>query len=166
LLVFSSSVFAQSASVSGDIRGTITDPSGALLPKATVTALDPQTGLHRASVSDANGQFRLAGLPPAIYDLTAELPGFSTQSRKGLVLAIGQTVVFDFRLQVSAVPIIVEVTDQPPIVEIDRGSQANSVPERYVADLPIDRRDSEAEFAQDLEGSNESWRSLGALPKR
>jgi Carboxypeptidase regulatory-like domain len=141
LLFFSSSVFAQSASVSGDIRGTITDPSGALLPKATVTALDPQTGLHRAAVSDANGQFRLAGLPPAIYDLTAELPGFSTQSRKGLVLAIGQTVVFDFRLQVSAVPVVVEVTDQPPIVEIDRGSQANSVPERYIADLPIDRRD-------------------------
>ena len=41
LVFFSSSVFAQSASVSGDIRGTITDPSGALLPKATVTALDP-----------------------------------------------------------------------------------------------------------------------------
>src|SRR5215813_9196706 len=141
LHVFPSAVFAQSASVSGDIRGTITDPSGAVLTKATVTAVDPQTGLHRAAVSDANGQFRLAGLPPAIYDLTAELPGFSTQSRKGLALAIGQTVVFDFRLQVSAVPVVVEVTDQPPIVEIDRGSQANSVPERYIADLPIDRRD-------------------------
>src|SRR5215471_11232659 len=141
LLAFPSAVFAQSASVSGDIRGTITDPSGAVLTKATVTAVDPQTGLHRAAVSDANGQFRLSGLPPAIYDLTAELPGFSTQSRKGLALAIGQTVVFDFRLQVSAVPVVVEVTDQPPIVEIDRGSQANSVPERYIADLPIDRRD-------------------------
>src|SRR5215470_8907249 len=132
---------AQSASNSGDIRGTLTDASGAVLPKATVTAVDSQTGLHRAAVSDANGQFRLTGLPPAIYDLTAELPGFSTQSRKGLALAIGQTVVFDFRLQVSAVPVVVEVTDQPPIVEIDRGSQANSVPERYIADLPIDRRD-------------------------
>jgi hypothetical protein len=141
LLVFSSSVFAQSASVSGDIRGTITDPSGAVLPKATITATVPQTGLHRTAVSDANGQFRLAGLPPAMYDLTAELPGFSTQSRKGVALAIGQTVVSDFRLQVSAVPVVVEVTDQPSIVEIDRGSQANSVPERYIADLPTDRRD-------------------------
>ena len=45
LLVFSSSVFAQSASVSGDIRGTITAPSGAVLPKATITATAPQTGL-------------------------------------------------------------------------------------------------------------------------
>jgi hypothetical protein len=141
LLVFSSSVFAQSASVSGDIRGTITDPAGAVLPKATITATAPQTGLHRTAVSDANGQFRLAGLPPEMYDLTAELPGFSIQSRKGLALAIGQTVVSDFRLQVSAVPVVVEVTDQPPIVEIDRGSQANSVSERYIADLPIDRRD-------------------------
>jgi hypothetical protein len=96
LLVFSSAGSAQSASVSGDIRGTITDPSSAVLPKATITATVPQTGLHRTAVSDANGQFRLAGLPPAIYDLTAELPGFSTQSRKGLALAIGQTVVSDF----------------------------------------------------------------------
>jgi Carboxypeptidase regulatory-like domain len=67
---------AQSASNSGDIRGTLTDASGAVLPKATVTAVDSQTGLHRAAVSDANGQFRLTGLPPATYEVTAELPAF------------------------------------------------------------------------------------------
>jgi hypothetical protein len=65
----------------------------------------------------------------------------TSKHRKGVALAIGQTVVSDFRLQVSAVPVVVEVTDLPSIVEIDRGSQANSVPERYIADLPTDRRD-------------------------
>ena len=49
LLVFSSAGSAQSASVSGDIRGTITDPSSAVLPKATITATVPQTGLHRTA---------------------------------------------------------------------------------------------------------------------
>jgi len=134
-------VSAQSASVSGAIRGTIIDPSGAVLPRVTVTAVDPQTGLHRTAVSDANGQFRLIGLSPAVYEVTAELPGFSTETRKSLAVAIGQNVVSDFQLRVSAVPVVVEVTDQPPVVETDRGSQANSVPERFIADLPIDRRD-------------------------
>src|SRR5438309_527647 len=96
LLVFSPVISAQSASVSGDIRGTISDPSGALLPKVAVTAVGLQTGLHRTAISDATGQFRLTGLPPAVYEVTAALPGFSTQSRKGLVLAVGQTVVANF----------------------------------------------------------------------
>src|SRR5713226_7660150 len=141
LLIMCPIVSAQSASVSGAIRGTIIDPSGAVLPRVTVTAVDPQTGLHRTAVSDANGQFRLIGLSPAVYEVTAELPGFSTETRKSLAVAIGQNVVSDFQLRVSAVPVVVDVTDQPPVVETDRGSQANSVPERFIADLPIDRRD-------------------------
>jgi hypothetical protein len=140
-LLASPMVCAQSASVSGDIRGTIIDPSGAVLPKVTVTAVDPQTGLHRAAVTDVNGQFRLTGLPPSVYDLTAQLPGFTTETRKSLAVAIGQTVISDFQLRVSVVPVVIEVTDQQSVVETDRGSQANSVPEKYIADLPIDRRD-------------------------
>src|SRR6266849_265034 len=93
LLIMCPIVGAQSASVSGVIRGTIIDPSGAVLPRVTVTAVDPQTGLHRAAVSDANGQFRLIGLSPAVYEVTAELPGFSTETRKSLAVAIGQNVV-------------------------------------------------------------------------
>src|SRR5215831_3501367 len=87
LLVLSSVVSAQSISVSGDIRGTITDPSGAVLPNVTVTALDPQTGLQRSTITDATGQFRLTGLPPATYELTAQLSGFSTGVRKSVGVA-------------------------------------------------------------------------------
>jgi Carboxypeptidase regulatory-like domain len=141
IVLLSPKVFPQSATVAGDIRGTIADPSAAALPKVTVTAVDPQTGLHRTAFSDANGQFRLTGLPPALYDVTAELPGFSTEIRKSLAAAVGQTVVADFQLRVSALPVVVEVSDQPPMVETDRGSQANGMPEKYIADLPIDRRD-------------------------
>src|SRR5438132_5072896 len=103
-IVFNCILYAQSASVSGDIRGTISDPSGAVLPKATVTALDPQTGLRRTAVTDANGQFRLTGLPPSVYEVTAELPGFSTEIRRSSAVDIGQTVISDFPLKVSSVP--------------------------------------------------------------
>ena len=141
-LVFSSVVVsAQSISVSGDIRGTITDPSGAVLPRVSVATLDPQTGFQRTAVTDATGQFRLTGLPPAAYDLTATASGFTTGVRKRVDVAVGQTALCDFQLRVSSTAVQIEVADLPALVEPDRGGQANSVSERYIADLPIDRRD-------------------------
>ena len=141
LFVFASAASAQSISVSGDIRGTVTDPSGAVLPKVTITAVNPQTGLQRTVATDASGQFRLTGLPPAVYDLTAQLTGFAVEVRKDIKVAIGQTVISDFQLKVSSLAVRIEVTDVPLAVETERGSQANSVPERYINELPIDRRD-------------------------
>ena len=140
-LIWSSVVCAQSASVSGDIRGTISDPSGAFLPRVTVTAVDSGTGYRRTAVTSPTGQYQLIGLPPTSYDLSAQLSGFATEIRKGVTVALGQTLIADFQLKVSATAVQVEVTDIPTVVETERGSQANSVSERYITDLPIDRRD-------------------------
>src|SRR5438105_13365228 len=105
VLVCSGLLCAQSASVSGDITGTISDPSGAVLPKVTVTAVDKETGFRRAVATDASGQFRLTGLPPAKYELSADLSGFSTEIRTAVTVSIGQTIISDFHLKVSAIPI-------------------------------------------------------------
>src|SRR5215469_16081641 len=126
----------QSSSVSGDIRGTITDSSGAVLAKVTVKATDPGTGFQRTAASDTSGQFRLTGLPPGSYELTAQLPGFATGVRKVIAVVLGQTAISDFQLKVSSVAVQIEVPDAPPLVETERGSQADSVPERYISDLP------------------------------
>src|SRR5438270_1207502 len=141
LIALSSMLYAQSVSVSGDITGTVTDPSGAVLPKVTVTAADKETGFRRTVSTDASGQFRLTGLPPAIYELTADLSGFSTEVRSAVTVGIGQTIISDFHLKVSATPVRIEVSDEPPVVETEKASQANSASEKYIADLPIDRRD-------------------------
>jgi Carboxypeptidase regulatory-like domain len=141
VFVLCSVVCAQGASVSGDIRGTVRDFSGAVLVKASVNGVDTQTGLQRKAITDADGQYRLTGLAPAMYELTAQLPGFSTEVRKAVEVRLGQTVTIDFQLRVSAVPIRIEVTDEPPLVETEKGSQTSSVSERYIQDLPIDRRD-------------------------
>jgi len=134
-------VYGQSVSVSGDIRGTVTDSSGAVLVKASVDAVDTKTGLQRKNITDAAGQYRLTGLAPATYEVTAQLPGFSTEVRKAVEVRLGQTVTIDFQLKVSAVPIRIEVNDEPPVVGTEKGSQTSSVGERYIQDLPIDRRD-------------------------
>jgi hypothetical protein len=133
--------FAQGVGSSGRIRGTVTDASGAVLPSVSVAIVDPDTGFQRSATTDSSGQFQTTGLPPATYNVTAQHAGFATEIRKGLAVGVGQTIYVDFQLQVSQVSVQVEVTDEPPVVETERGSQANSVPERYIMDLPIDRRD-------------------------
>ena len=132
---------AQGVGSSGEITGTVTDSSGAVLPRATVNVVDTQTDLKRTVVTNGTGQFRAAGLSPATYDVSAELAGFATQIRRGVTVAIGQTVISDFKLKPSQVATIVEVTDQPPVVETERGSQADRISQQYITDLPVDRRD-------------------------
>ena len=132
---------AQGVGSSGEITGTVTDSSGAALPKATLNVVDTQTDLKRTVVADGTGQYRVAGLSPATYDVSAELSGFATEIRRSVTVAIGQTVISDFKLKPSKVATVIEVTDQPPVVETERGSQADRISQQYIADLPIDRRD-------------------------
>ena len=137
----SSVAYAQGVGASGDIQGTVTDQSGALLPKATITVADTQTGLQRTAVTDAAGQFRVPNLAPATYDVSVQVPGFAHAVRKGVVVSIGQTVISDFQLKVSQVATVIDVASEAPVVDTERSSQADSVSERYITDLPIGRRD-------------------------
>ena len=133
--------FAQGVGSSGDVRGTITDPSGAVMANVNMAISNAQTGFERTTTTDSSGQYRFGGLPPAAYDLTAHLPGFVTEISKGLVVTIGQTVIADFQLKVASVATQVIVTSAPPVIETDRASQADTVPAREITNLPIDRRD-------------------------
>ena len=141
LLLAASVAHAQGVGSSGEISGTVTDSSGAILPKVTVNVIETQTGLKRTAVTNNTGQFRIVGLSPATYDVSAEMAGFATEIRREVTVAIGQTVISDFKLKPSQVATVVEVTDQPPVVETERGSQADQISQQYIADLPIDRRD-------------------------
>src|ERR1700722_11365744 len=132
---------AQGVGSSGDITGSVTDSSGAFLPKVTVSVVDTQTGLKRTAVTDGAGQYRVAGLSPSTYEVSAGLSGFATELRKSVPVAVGQTVVSDFRMKPSQVATVIEVTSEPPVVETERGSQADRISQQYIAPLPIDRRD-------------------------
>jgi hypothetical protein len=141
LLLAASVARAQGVGTSGDITGTVVDSVGAVLPGATISVADTQTGLKRTVVSDGAGQYRVAGLSPSTYEVSAALTGFATEIRKSVPVAIGQTVISDFRMKPGQVATVVEVTSEPPVVETERGSQADRISQDYIADLPIDRRD-------------------------
>ena len=134
-------VHAQGVGSSGAITGTVVDSSGAVMPRVTVGVVDTQTGLKREVATDAAGLYRVTGLSPSTYEVSVAAAGFATELLRNVTVAIGQTVVSDFRMKPSQVATVIEVMSEPPTIETERGSQANRIDQQYIADLPIDRRD-------------------------
>src|SRR6202046_2462798 len=132
---------AQGVGASSGIRGTVTDATGAVVSKAAVAAVNAGKGLRYDTVSDTGGEYQFTAIPPGTYDITAQLTGFQTERQTGLVVTIGQIAVVDFHLKVATSAAEVTVTAEPPVVETERGSQAHTDTQRYIEDLPIDRRD-------------------------
>ena len=141
LLPASHATPAQGVGASADLTGTVTDQTGAGVPNAKVTATDPANGWERSVMTDEHGIYRLSGLPPSSYKVSVEHAGFQTEAAAGVALTVGQTLVFDFRLKLSGMSSEVQVNAETPIVETERGGQANTLTQNYIANLPIDRRD-------------------------
>jgi Carboxypeptidase regulatory-like domain len=141
LLPGSQATPAQGVGASADLTGTVTDPTGAGVPNAKVTATDPGKGVEHSAMTDEHGFYRVSGLPPSSYKVSVEHAGFQTEIATGVVLTVGQTLVFDLRLKLSGMSSQVEVSAEPPIVEVERAGQANTLTQNDIGQLPIDRRD-------------------------
>src|SRR5579871_848706 len=131
----------QGVGASGDITGTVTDPSGAVVPNAAVIATATDKGIKHTVTSDSKGQYHFVGLAPTTYDVASQLSGFQTSIQKGVILNVGETVILDFHMKVTQVSEQVEVSTESPVVEIDKTHQADTINEQYIRDLPINRRD-------------------------
>src|SRR5712691_8370641 len=129
-------LLAQSAQVSGRVA----DASESRVPGATVTALNEATGLRRASTSNGEGYYAIPALPPGPYRLTAELSGFATSIRRGLVLVADQSVRVDFVLGVGGVADEVTVTADA-LLESQSATVGTIVTERSIRELPLDVRE-------------------------
>jgi hypothetical protein len=141
LLLVSGTALAQGVGASGSIAGTVTDPSGAVLTNATVTATDAERGIKRSANSDNNGHYAIPGLAPTTYTLTVSHAGFQTSIQKGLVVNVGQDVILDVHMRVSGAVESVEVTTEAALVDTESGHQAETINQQYIQDLPINRRD-------------------------
>jgi len=135
------SALAQGVGSSADLTGTVTDPSGAEVPNAKVTLVDSARGTERSVTTDEHGLYRFSGLAPSTYKLKVEHSGFQTEEVSSLALTVGQTLVLDFHLKLTGLSGKVEVTAELPDVETERASQANTLEQQYILDLPISRRD-------------------------
>jgi len=128
--------FAQNAQITGTIR----DQSGAVVPGATVTARNVETGLTRTDVTNDTGGYRLPALPPGTYKVTAELSGFNTETRPDILLVIEQTAIINFTLQPAKVSETITVQGESPIVDVTRSDVATAVSTQQIQDLPVASR--------------------------
>ena len=132
---------AQAGGSTSEIKGRITDPNGAVVNGATVTVTDPSKGVSRSATSDAQGEYRFLSLQPGTYQIRVQANGFRTQLMNAVQVTVGQTADQDISLQIGDASATVEVTADLPVIETDRSQQSTTINEKYIRDLPIDRRD-------------------------
>ena len=97
LLLLPAFAFAQGTR--GTLTGTVTDPTGALVPEATITITEMKTGVTTAGASSSAGYYRTS-VPPGTYRLEAKKEGFKTAVAENIVVPVAQVVTIDFTLQV------------------------------------------------------------------
>src|SRR5262245_13333391 len=135
LLLVPGLIFAQ-RTTTGTIAGKITDSSGAVLPGVTLTVTSPEALGQFTAVTDAQGMFRITNLPPAIYDIRAELTGFQTVIRKEPVRLNAVTEV-DVTLAVGSASETVTVTGESPIVDPERAGLSVNINNQALTTVPV-----------------------------
>jgi hypothetical protein len=133
---------ALAQSTLGTIRGIVTDPTGAVVPKAAVQVVDQATGVPRIVETDAEGRYEAANLRPGTYRVEVVTTSFKKTEKTGVSVSTGAVARVDFKLEVGGVAETVTVSAEP-INNITLESQAVSVglDEQQIRDLPRNSRD-------------------------
>ncbi len=131
-------VLAQTTSTS--ILGTVTDPSGASIAQAKVTARNVRTGVVTETVTTTTGDYAIPLLDVGEYEVTAEAQGFKPETRGGIRLQINEKVRVDFQLQVGSISERITVTSEAPALRTDEVSVGGIVEQRRLVELPMNGR--------------------------
>jgi hypothetical protein len=140
VLALGRAVPAAGQATTGAISGTITDTQGGVLPGVTLTVTNADNGNVRTVVTEADGKYRTAGLPPGRYDIRAELQGFATVEVKSLVLTIGLEYPKDISMGVQTLQESVTVTGEAPVVETTKTEVGAVVTQEQISILPVQDR--------------------------
>lgn len=128
----------------GNISGTVSDPSGAVIPNAAVAATNVLTAARRATSTTSAGLFYFSRLPIGEYRLTVEVAGFKTYEATGIRLNVNEKLNFPITLQIGEVSDRVTVTGEAGALQTETGEVSNLVGADQVRDLPLNGRN----FAQ------------------
>ncbi|MBS1832001.1 MAG: TonB-dependent receptor [Acidobacteria bacterium] len=133
--------FAMWAQSTATIVGRITDPTGAVVTNAKVTAKNVSTGLERSTVSSETGDYEIPYLPiGGTYTVTVTVPGFQTSEATGIVLQVDQRARIDIGVRVGNTTERVVVEDAAPIVNTESGSIGQVISNKRIVDLPLNGR--------------------------
>jgi hypothetical protein len=124
----------------GVLRGTITDPSGGVIPNADVQATSRETGARREVKSGADGTYVVPLLTPGTYRIEVAAEGFARAIQSGAVISVTETTVLNVRLKVGAASETIEVRGAPPIVDTTTNTLGEVVSPSQVQSLPLVNR--------------------------
>src|ERR1700737_2863525 len=126
--------------VGGTISGTISDKSGAVVANATVSLQNLATGVTTAVTTNAQGLYSLPNLLPGDYQETVSATGFEKAIRNGIVLTVGAQMVSNVEMKVGAINESIQVSDQPPDLQLESSAISSSTDSKTLVELPLNAR--------------------------
>jgi hypothetical protein len=138
LSLYASQIFAQT----GSLTGVVTDASGAVVPKASITATSNSTGIQQTTTTTSAGIYTFAALAPAHYTVVVNATGFQQTTFNDVVITIAQTVPLNAKLEVGSASTTVNVGAESPIpVETNSFQVSTIIDSKQISDLPLVLRD-------------------------
>ena len=133
------SVWGQ-GSYRAQLRGIVSDATGAVVANATVTIRDVGTNISSSAHTDNKGSYFFTDLRPSTYVLKVEASGFRPAERTGVVLAVDQESSLDFKLEIASVSETISVTTTQPLLDTDNATLGTDITSEYVKELPLINR--------------------------
>jgi hypothetical protein len=133
------SVWAQ-GNYRAQLRGVVSDATGAAVANATVTIRDIGTNISSAAHTGDKGSYYFTGLRPTTYAVKVEASGFRSVERTGVVLAVDQESSLNFKLDIAGVSTTISVTSAAPLLDTDNATLGTDITSEYVKELPLINR--------------------------
>ncbi len=133
------SVWGQGA-YRAQLRGVVSDATGAVVAHAKVTIRDVGTNIASSALTDDKGSYYFTDLRPSTYAVKAEASGFRAAERTGVVLAVDQESSLNFRLDIAGASTSIVVTAAPPLLDTDNATLGTDITSEYVKELPLINR--------------------------
>jgi len=132
---FSSSLFGQTTT--GTLVGNITDASGAAVPNAAVEAVNTATAVRSPATATSNGDYRFGNLPAGTYNVTATAPGFTSATRRGVLVTLSTVSTENIIMQVGSVSTTVDVSESSTIIDTTTATISTNFGTELSRDLPV-----------------------------
>jgi len=129
-----------SAQVQGQFTGTVLDQTGAAIANAKVMVQNPATDLSFTATTNGSGNYTVKEVPPGVYKISVEAPGFKTVSNNGVTANAGTISHVDFKLQIGKASEVVEVTGEASAVNTEDSKLATTVSSTQISNLPLNGR--------------------------
>lgn len=163
ICILAASASAQTAATA-ELSGTVKDPSGAVVPGASVSLGDRAKGIERNATTDDSGEYTVLSVPPGSYTLTVAAKGFATLVANDVRLTVGQAAAYPVTLQVASAQQQVTVTGEPLLIETAQTSTSTTIGQQRIEDLPINGRNYVNFSLINSQVQRDDAPSIGAAP--